>query len=86
MASGGDAATRLGVLDDLIGYHVRRASAVIADDFTRATAGKGMRQVLFGIPSIVQAHPGINQGNVGGAPGIRRATMVSLVTNRSAAG
>ncbi|MEP6785310.1 MAG: MarR family transcriptional regulator [Sphingomonadales bacterium] len=74
-----DTATGLGVLGDLVGYHMRRASGVIANDFNRAIAGTGMRQVLFGILSIISANPGINQGNIGRALGIQRANMVSLV-------
>ncbi len=38
-----------------------------------------MRQVLVGILAIVQANPGINQGGVGKALGIKRANMVSLI-------
>jgi DNA-binding MarR family transcriptional regulator len=71
--------TELGVLSELVGYHMRRASSVFANDFARAVAGTGMRQVLFGILSIIEANPGINQGNVGRALGIQRANMVSLV-------
>lgn len=71
--------TALGVLDELIGYHMRRASSVFANDFARAVVGTGMRQVLFGILSIIEANPHINQGNVGRALGIQRANMVSLV-------
>lgn len=68
-----------GVLDELVGYHLRRASGVFAADFARAVGETGMRQVLLGILSIIQANPGINQGNVGRALGIQRANMVSLV-------
>ncbi|HEX8484861.1 MarR family winged helix-turn-helix transcriptional regulator [Sphingomonas sp.] len=71
----------LGVLDGLMGYHMRRASAVFAGDFSRAVADTGMRQVLFGILSIIAANPGINQGNVGRALGIQRANMVALVND-----
>ena len=67
------------MLHDLVGYHLRRASAVVGNDFSRAVAGTGMRQVLFGVLSIIAANPGINQGNVGRALGIQRANMVSLV-------
>lgn len=69
----------MGVLEELVGYHLRRASAVVSNDFSRAVAGTGMRQVLFGILSIIESNPGINQGNVGRALGIQRANMVSLV-------
>ncbi len=72
-------APRLGVLGEIVGYHMRRASGVVANDFSRAIAATGMRQVLFGVLSIVGANPGINQGSVGRALNIQRANMVSLV-------
>lgn len=76
----------LGVLADLIGYHLRRASAVIAGDFARALEGTGVRQVLFGILSIVDANPGINQGTVGRMLGIQRANMVAPVNEMAERG
>lgn len=81
MASSSDTADsiRIEVLEELVGYHLRRASGVFANDFARALAGSGMRQVLFGILSIIAENPGINQGSVGRALGIQRANMVSLV-------
>lgn len=69
----------LGVLGDLAGYHLRRASGAFAADFARALAGTGVRQVLFGILSVVSANPGINQGAVGRSLGVQRANMVSLI-------
>lgn len=69
----------LGVLKNLVGYHLRRASSAFANDFTRALAGTGMRQVLFGIISVVAANPGIKQGVAGQALGIQRANMVALI-------
>lgn len=74
-----DTAQDIGALDGLVGYHLRRASSVFATDFSRAIAGTKMRQVLFGMLSIIKTSPGINQGNVGRALGIQRANMVSLV-------
>lgn len=78
--------TSLGVLADLIGYHMRRASAVMASDFARALDGTGIRQVLFGILSIVDANPGINQGTVGRLLGIQRANMVAPVNEMAERG
>jgi DNA-binding MarR family transcriptional regulator len=69
----------LGVLADLVGYHLRRASNVFGGDFARALTGTGMRQVLFGILSVVDANPGINQGAAGRVLGIQRANMVALI-------
>jgi DNA-binding MarR family transcriptional regulator len=69
----------IGVLEELTGYHLRRASAAFAADFSRALAGTGMRQVLFGILAVVSGNPGINQGAVGRVLGIQRANMVALI-------
>ncbi len=69
----------IGDLAGLVGYHLRRASTVVGNDFSRTLDGTGIRQVLFGIMSIVKANPGINQGAAGRALGIKRANMVSLI-------
>ncbi|MGY2051352.1 MarR family winged helix-turn-helix transcriptional regulator [Methylobacterium sp. JK268] len=74
-----DSTPALGEIETLVGYHLRRASAGMGADFARVLAGTGMRQVLYGILSIVAANPGINQGAVGRALGIKRANMVVLV-------
>ena len=69
----------IGILEDLVGYHLRRASTVVGNDFALALDGTRIRQVLFAILSIVKHNPGINQGAVGRALGIQRANMVSLI-------
>jgi DNA-binding MarR family transcriptional regulator len=69
----------LGALSNLMGYHLRRASGAFAASFSRTLEGTEIRQVLFGILSVVAAHPGINQGAVGRSLGIQRANMVSLI-------
>lgn len=69
----------LGSLDTFVGYHMRRASALMAAEFNAAMAGTGIRQVLFGVLSIIAANPGINQGRIGAVLGIQRANMVTLI-------
>ena len=81
-----DETISLGVLGGLAGYHLRRASSAIAADFNRALADTGMRQVLFGILSVIAANPGINQGAVGRVLGIQRANMVALINELVDAG
>lgn len=76
----------VGVLRGLVGYHLRRASNVLATDFTRALAGTGIRQVPFGILSILAANPGIRQGSAGESLGIQRANMVTLINELVEAG
>ncbi|MDO6415548.1 MarR family transcriptional regulator [Sphingomonas sp. BIUV-7] len=76
----------LGVLDGLVGYHLRRASSVFASDFGRAVGGDGLRQVPFAILSVIAASPGIRQGAAGEALGIKRANMVVLINELVEAG
>lgn len=76
----------IGTLSHLLGYHLRRASGAFALDFQEAMNGTGMRQVLLGILAIVEANPGVNQGAVGTALGIKRANMVSLINELVDAG
>jgi DNA-binding MarR family transcriptional regulator len=78
-ASGDAADVKIGTRAGLVGYHLRRASAAVGNDFACALDGTGIRQVLFGILAIIKANPGINQGAVGRALGIQRANMVSLI-------
>ena len=69
----------LGPLDSLAGYHLRHAYALFGADFARVFADTDMRQVLFGVLSILFANPGINQGKVGKALGVQRTNMVALI-------
>jgi DNA-binding MarR family transcriptional regulator len=69
----------IGQLNDIAGYHLRRASGAIAADFGRVLEGTGMRQVLMGILTVIAANPGVKQGTAGQALGIQRANMVSLI-------
>lgn len=73
------ATTKLTLLDSFVGYHLRRASQRFASGFADTVGPMGMRQVLFGILTVVHDNPGIRQGAAGEALGIQRANMVSLV-------
>jgi DNA-binding MarR family transcriptional regulator len=71
----------LGVLEELAGYHLRRASYVFGADFARTLDHFGMRQVPFAILAVIDANPGINQAGIGKLLGIKRANMVALVND-----
>lgn len=80
------AAIDIGVVDELTGYHLRRAAGLFLTDFTRVLAGLGIRQPLFGIMSVVSRNPRISQGLVGQLLAIKRANMVPLITELVDAG
>jgi DNA-binding MarR family transcriptional regulator len=65
---------------------LRHAYAVFAADFARVFAGTEMRQVLFGVLSVILTNPGISQGKVAKALGIQRTNMVALINQLIAQG
>ncbi|MBB5697507.1 MarR family winged helix-turn-helix transcriptional regulator [Sphingomonas yantingensis] len=71
--------TRLTLLGSFAGYFLRRASQRFAAGFADTVGPMGMRQVLFGVLTVIHDNPGIRQGAAGEALGIQRANMVSLV-------
>ncbi len=73
-------------LGRLVGYRLRRASAVFASDFAVTLDGTGIRQIPMGILAVVADNPGINQGTVGRLLGIKRANMVPLINELIEAG
>ncbi len=73
-------------LGRLVGYRLRRASAVFASDFAITLEGTGIRQIPMGILAVVADNPGINQGTVGRLLGIKRANMVPLINELIEAG
>lgn len=69
------------MVNGLVGYQLRRALHLFSTDFTAVFEDIGIRQVLFGILSVVGNSPGIAQGAVGRVLGIQRPNMVSLVND-----
>ena len=65
----------LGLLDSLVGYHIRRASLVFYPDFRKA----GFRRGMVGILSVVLANSGINQRTLGKTLGIDTGNLVPLI-------
>jgi DNA-binding MarR family transcriptional regulator len=68
-----------GRIDDLLGYHLRRAQVVMFQDFADAMAETGVSPGQIGVLLLVAANPGINQTTVGNALGIDRSTLVSML-------
>ncbi|MBW7836564.1 MAG: MarR family transcriptional regulator [Sphingomonadales bacterium] len=69
-----------GMLEDLVGYHVRKAQAIIFDDFMRAMAPERLSPGQFGVLVLISANQGMNQSTLAKALGIERSTMVAVIT------
>jgi len=76
----------IGPLALLLGYHFRRTSTLFRKDFEQAAGDSGIRQVSYGVLSVISANPGIRQGEVGTILDIQRANMVTLIGELSEAG
>jgi DNA-binding MarR family transcriptional regulator len=66
-------------LDGLLGYHLRRAQLRAFAAFARHLKETGLTPTLFGVLAMVEARPGIGQGEIADALGADRSTMVRLV-------
>ena len=69
-----------GILEELVGYHVRKAQAIIFDDFMHAMAPEGISPGQFGVLVMISANQGMNQSALAKALGIERSTMVAVIT------
>ncbi len=67
-------------LEQLYGYHLRRASAVIMADLATELAPCGLTPAECSVLLVVSANSGIRQSDVGRRLGIKRANMAPLVT------
>lgn len=74
------------ILPDLIGYNLRRAEALMTQDFTRVTEELGVTPGQFGTLVLIDANPGLNQTALGRALGIDRSTVVSVIDKLEARG
>lgn len=80
------AAVNYGPLTGLIGYHLRRAQAVVFDDFMRSMAESRITPGQFGVLAMIEANPGISQSALARALGIERSTMVAVLDELEARG
>lgn len=74
-----DKSLDLGVLDDLLGFHLRMALLAVYRDFTSALDGFDLTQRQVATLELVHANPGTSQVNLAGVLGTDRATMMSVV-------
>ena len=65
-------------LDNLLGYHLRRAQGAMHRDFMAAVADFELTQKQAATLWLIQANPGVSQVEVAAALGMDRATMMAL--------
>jgi DNA-binding MarR family transcriptional regulator len=67
-----------GVLDELMGYSLRRAQNALYLDFYAATEDLGLSPRRFAALTLIDRNPGIRQGVLGQAMGIGRSGALRL--------
>ena len=80
------AALNYGLLSDLIGYNLRRAQAIVFDDFIRSMADSRVTPGQFGVLTMIRANPGISQSALARAIGTERSSMVAVLDQLEARG
>lgn len=75
----GNGEIRLGYLDGLLGYMLRRAQLAVFQDFLQTMRGHDLRPAQFSVLAIIGANPGLKQSRVSEALGINRANFVALL-------
>lgn len=73
------AGVNMGVLEQLLGYHVRRAQLSFFAGFAEACADLGLSPGLFAVLEVVYRNPGLTQTAVSKALGTDRSAMVAAI-------
>jgi len=68
-----------GMLDGLVGYHLRRAQAKIFSDLMETFAEDQVTPGQFGVLVLIDTNTGLSQSSLARALGIERSTMVGVI-------
>lgn len=69
----------LGPLPRLMGYPVRRAQVAIFQDFIEAFRAHDIRPAQYSVLTLIELNPGLNQSQLAGVLGIKRANFVGMM-------
>jgi len=69
----------LGVLNERLGYFVRRLQVCVFKDFIRRLARLDLSPAQFSVIVVIGAHPGLSQAQLATTLGIERARLVRLL-------
>ncbi len=75
----GERTVDYGMLSGLVGYHLRRAQALVFADFMTEAAAFGITPGQFGVLVLIEANAGLTQSALAKALGIERSTMVAVI-------
>jgi len=69
----------LGVLDNHLGYFIRRVQLWVFQDFIRTLAAIDIRPAQYSVLVMIAANPGFSQSDIAETLGIERARVVRLL-------
>jgi len=69
----------LGVLNERLGYFVRRLQVWVFQDFIRRLASIDISPAQFSVLVVISANPGLSQAEIAATLGIERARLVRLL-------
>lgn len=81
---GETAGVALGILPELIGYHLRLAQVAIFRDFRKALGEYDITPGLFGVLVLIEANAGMKQTDLARAMHLDRSTVVNVIDNLEA--
>jgi DNA-binding MarR family transcriptional regulator len=76
----------MGMLPDLLGYHLRLAQRAIFEDFAQSMAELEVSPGLFGLLVIVEANAGLKQAELADAAQLDRSSLVPALDRLEARG
>ena len=74
-----DRGISLGVLDDHLGYLIRRFQVWVFQDFIKQMASIDLRPAQFSVLAVIAANPGLSQSDLSETLGIERARLVRML-------
>jgi DNA-binding MarR family transcriptional regulator len=69
----------LGMLENRMGYALRRAQLAVFQDFYKAVAAHDISAAQYSALTIVESNPGLSQTQVADTLGIKKANFVALI-------
>ncbi len=79
MSDAAEADVKLGLLDDAVGYLLRRAQLVVFEDFARRFAALNLTPAQFSTLVAIKENPGRRQSDIAAALGVQRPNFVALL-------